>query len=74
MEVWSSPEEVKAGPQRPEGSRRSNGGTCKPRVSPARGPPQAEFDLDQTPVFDLEAPEPIPEYEFDQCPPHDWDA
>ena len=45
-----------------------------PRVSPARGPPQAELDLDQTPVFDLEAPEPIPEYEFDQYPPHDWDA
>jgi len=32
-----------------------------PRVSPARGPPQAEFDLDQSPAFDLAAPEPIPE-------------
>jgi hypothetical protein len=32
-----------------------------PRVSPARGPPQAEIDLDQSPAFDLAAPEPIPE-------------
>jgi hypothetical protein len=32
-----------------------------PRVSPARGPPQAELHLDQTPAFDLAAPEPIPE-------------
>ncbi len=45
-----------------------------PRVSPARGPPQAELDLDQSPAFDLAAPEPIPEFEFDQSSPHDWDA
>ena len=45
-----------------------------PRVSPARGPPQAEFDLDQSPAFDLTAPDAIPEYEFDQSAPHDWDA
>ena len=32
-----------------------------PRVSPARGPPQAELHLDQSPAFDLAAPEPIPE-------------
>ena len=32
-----------------------------PRVSPARGPPQAELELDQSPAFDLAAPEPIPE-------------
>jgi len=37
-----------------------------PRVSPARGPPQAELHLDQTPAFDLAAPEPISEFEFDQ--------
>jgi hypothetical protein len=45
-----------------------------PWLSPVRGPPQAELDLDQTPAFDLADPEPIPEYEFDQSTPHDWDA
>ncbi|TVR60583.1 MAG: IS91 family transposase [Gemmatimonadales bacterium] len=45
-----------------------------PRVSPARGPPQAELHLDQSPTFDLAAPEPIPDFEFDQSPPHEWDA
>jgi len=45
-----------------------------PRVSPARGPPQAEPEFDQSPAFDLAAPEPIPDYEFDPSPPHDWDA
>jgi len=45
-----------------------------PRVSPARGPPQAELHFDQTPAFDLAAPEAIPEYEFDQSAPHDWEA
>jgi hypothetical protein len=45
-----------------------------PRVSPARGPPQAEFDFDQSPAFDLAAPEAIPEFEFDQSAPHDWEA
>jgi len=44
-----------------------------PRVSPARDPPQAELHLDQSPTFDLAAPEPIPEYEFDQSAPHDWE-
>jgi len=27
----------------------------------------------QSPAFDLADPEPIPEYEFDQSPPQDWD-
>ena len=31
-------------------------------------------DFDQSPVFDLAAPEPIPEFEFDQSPPQDWEA
>jgi hypothetical protein len=44
-----------------------------PRVSPARAPPQAELKLDQSPAFDLAGPEPIPEFEFDQSSPHDWD-
>jgi hypothetical protein len=42
-----------------------------PRVSPARGPPQAELDLDQSPAFDLAAPDAAPEFEFDQSTPHD---
>jgi hypothetical protein len=45
-----------------------------PRVSPARDPPQAELHFDQTPAFDHTAPEAIPEFEFDQSSPHDWDA
>ena len=45
-----------------------------PRVSPARGPPQADLDLDQSPAFDPADPEPILEFEFDQSPPHDWEA
>jgi len=28
----------------------------------------------QSPAFDLTAPDAIPEYEFDQSAPHDWDA
>jgi hypothetical protein len=31
-----------------------------PRVFPARGPPQAELVLDQSPAFDLAAPDPAP--------------
>jgi hypothetical protein len=44
-----------------------------PRLSSARGPPQAGLEFDQSPAFDLTAPEPIPEYEFDQSPPQDWE-
>jgi len=43
------------------------------RVSPARGPPQAEFDLDQSPALDLAAPDALPEFEFDQSSPQDWE-
>ena len=43
-----------------------------PRVSPARGPPQAELHLDQSPAFDLAASEALPEFEFDQSSPQDW--
>ena len=45
-----------------------------PPETPRRGPPQAELHFDQTPAFDLAAPEPSPEYEFDQSAPHDWEA
>jgi hypothetical protein len=45
-----------------------------PSDSPARGPPQAELDLDQTPAFDLAAPDAAPEFEFDpSSPPQDWE-
>ena len=45
-----------------------------PRVAPARAPPQAELDLDQSPAFDLVDPEPTPEFEFDQSAPLDWET
>jgi hypothetical protein len=44
-----------------------------PCVSPARGPPQCELDLDQTPTFDLTAPDAASEFEFDQSTPEDWE-
>lgn len=40
--------------------------TAAPPVAPARGPPLWDADIDQTPVYDLTAPEPIPEDDFDQ--------
>jgi len=42
-----------------------------PRVSPARGPPQAELHFDPSPAFDLAAPDAAPEFEFDQSSPQD---
>ena len=45
-----------------------------PRLSPARGPPQADLLLDQTPDFDLTEPEPVPDYDFDQSVPDDFDG
>ena len=44
-----------------------------PLVSPTRGPPQAELHLDPSPAFDLAAPDAIPEFEFDQSSPQDWE-
>jgi hypothetical protein len=40
-----------------------------PPISPARGPPQGDFLLDQTPAFDPPRAEPIPEFVFDQSLP-----
>jgi hypothetical protein len=48
--------------------------TGPPPLAPARGPPQPELafdaepdlDLDQTPMYDLTEPEPIPDFDFDQ--------
>lgn len=44
-----------------------------PPLSPARGPPQGELLLDQTPAFDLADPEPVPDFQFDQSLTADFD-
>jgi hypothetical protein len=47
-----------------------------PPLSPARGPPQSDLLtglLDQTPAFDPTEPEPVPDFDFDQSPPDDFD-
>ncbi len=44
--------------------------------SPARGPPQSDLLtglLDQTPAFDPTEPEPVPDFDFDQSLPDDFD-
>ncbi len=43
----------------------------QPPISPARGPPQGDFLLDQTPAFDPAHGEPVPEFVFDQSLPDD---
>ena len=43
-----------------------------PPLSPARGPPQGDFLLDQTSGFDPTDPEPVPEYIFDQSLPDEF--
>ena len=37
-----------------------------PPLAPPRAPPQSELLLDQSPDFDLTAPEPVPDFDFDQ--------
>ena len=47
-----------------------------PPLSPARRPPQNDLLtglLDQTPAFDPAEPEPIPDFDFDQSLPDDFD-
>ena len=44
-----------------------------PPISPARGPPQGDFLLDQTPAFDPTQAESIPDFMFDQSLPADFD-
>jgi hypothetical protein len=44
-----------------------------PPLTPARAPPQAELDLDQTPAFDPAAGDPGPDFDFDQSLPMDFD-
>ena len=44
-----------------------------PPISPARGPPQGDFLLDQTPAFDPTEVEPAPDFVFDQSLPDEFD-
>jgi hypothetical protein len=44
-----------------------------PPLAPARGPPQRALLLDQTPSFDPADPEPVPDFQFDQSLPDDFD-
>ena len=44
-----------------------------PPISPARGPPQGDFLLDQTPAFDPAEAEPAPDFVFDQSLPDESD-
>jgi len=44
-----------------------------PPLSPARGPPQGDFLMDQTSPFDLAEPEPVLDFAFDQSLPADLD-
>jgi hypothetical protein len=36
-------------------------------------PPQGDFLLDQTPAFDPSEADPVPDFVFDQSPPHEFD-
>jgi hypothetical protein len=40
-----------------------------PPVAPARAPPQGDFQLDQTPLFDPAGGDPEPGFQFDQALP-----
>jgi hypothetical protein len=42
-------------------------------ISSARGPPQGDFILDQTPAFDPTEAEPPPDFVFDQSLPDEFD-
>lgn len=44
-----------------------------PPLSPARAPPQIDFLADPSPAFDPCEPDPVPEFEFDQSVPDDFD-
>ena len=44
-----------------------------PPISPARGPPQQDFLLDQTSPFDPTDAEPAPDFVFDQSLPDEFD-
>ena len=44
-----------------------------PPISPARGPPQGDFLLDQTPAFEPSEAEPVPDFVFDPSLPDEFD-
>ena len=44
-----------------------------PPLSPARGPPQIELLAEPSSAFDPSEPEPVPDFEFDQSLPEDFD-
>jgi hypothetical protein len=47
-----------------------------PPLSPARGPPHSDLLtglLDQTPAFHPAEPDPVPDFDFDQPLPDDFD-
>ena len=47
-----------------------------PPLSSARGPPQSDLLvelLDQTPTFDPTEPDPVPDFDFDQSLPDEFD-
>jgi hypothetical protein len=44
-----------------------------PLISSARGPPQGDFLLDQTPAFEPTDAEPVPEFVFDPSVPDEFD-
>lgn len=44
-----------------------------PPLSPARGPPQGDFLLDQSSGFNPTEAEPVPDFIFDQSPPEGFE-
>lgn len=44
-----------------------------PPPSPARGPPQGDFLLDQSSGFNPTEAEPVPDFIFDQSPPEGFE-
>jgi hypothetical protein len=45
-----------------------------PALTPARAPPQAEFEFDQTPALDSTLADPGPEFDLDQSLPDEWEC
>jgi hypothetical protein len=45
-----------------------------PPLTPARAPPQAEFEFDQTPALDPTLADPGPELDLDQSLPDEWET
>jgi hypothetical protein len=45
-----------------------------PPLAPARAPPQAEIEFDQTPALDPTLGDPGPDLELDQSLPDEWEG